>query len=55
MKALVAAFVGVLGSPVAGRLEIVETLVPAFALCHLSCALSSHSKPENQNKNIRID
>ena len=55
VKAPVAAFAGVPGSPVAGQLEIVETLVPAFALCHLSCALSSHSKPENQTKNIRID
>ena len=54
-EAPVAAFAGVPGSPVAGQLELVETLVPAFALCHLSCALSSHSKPENQTKNIRID
>ena len=55
VKAPVAAFAGVPGSPVAGQSEIVETLVLAFALCHLSCALSSHSKPENQTKNIRID
>ena len=52
VKAPAEAFAGVPGSPVVGQLVIVETLVTAFVLCHLSCVLSSHSKPEKQTKTL---